>query len=110
MLFEHTYWNERGKHQLACLFLHDLIPMNGPVKDKKLDRFRRAANCYYDLYNNGLTNRRQEFYGLFRLSVTKGRFRSYSGRLEYHPAFVESVEAKMDHFIVEAAREQGIYT
>jgi hypothetical protein len=41
--------------------LNDLIPMDGPcvnpVKNRKLDQFRKAQNVVYDIFNNGLINR-----------------------------------------------------
>lgn len=59
---EKTYWNNCGTYAEAVAKLQTLIPDEGAcssatTKNKALDRFRRASNCYYDLYNNGLCNR-----------------------------------------------------
>ena len=64
------YWNEEGFHQTIAEALQGLIPVIGEVPEgkttnKALERFRRAQNCYYDLYNNGLINRAREFSTLF---------------------------------------------
>ena len=45
--------------------LQERVPMSGPCpsarnKNKSLDRFRRATNVVYDIFNNGLMNRARE--------------------------------------------------
>ena len=94
-----TYWNGTGRYQEQADLLETLIPASGPVYDaeganKHLDAFRRAVNCYYDLYNNGLFNRAREFKALFKMSGTSAS------------ADPERVEDKMTQFILAAMQEQ----
>ena len=48
-----TYWNSNGKYNALAEQLQALIPAEGavaqPRKNKKLEKFRKAVNCYYDL-------------------------------------------------------------
>ena len=58
---QNTYWEEKGLHQEMANELNLLIPFMGSVENKryrkKLERYRKAANAYYDIFNNGLMNR-----------------------------------------------------
>ena len=50
--------------------LNELIPLSGKCDksrstNKKLDRFRTAQNLIYDLFNNGLCNRKAHFRQFF---------------------------------------------
>jgi hypothetical protein len=107
-----TYWNNKGTHQTIAEALQGLLPAIGEVPEgkttnKALERFRRAQNCYYDLYNNGLCNRAREFSTLFRIpGVPREIKQNY-----YHNFLVSSVteyaiDFKMDRFIMEAYAEQ----
>lgn len=89
-----SYWAGRGKFQSLCNELHKRIPRFGGVVSPKLEKFRKASNCYYDLYNNGLGNRAAEFRKVFGFAGTK--------------ATAEAVERKMDSITLAAADEQGI--
>jgi hypothetical protein len=63
-----TYWDCSGLHQDKGEALERLVPTEGPVRGKAnaaLERFRRASNAYYDLYNNGGWNRRGSIVHLF---------------------------------------------
>jgi len=60
-------WMERtlGDLEEVIELLHERVPMTGPcekryTKNKRLDRFRRASNVVYDIFNNGLMNRGKE--------------------------------------------------
>ena len=60
-------WMERtlGDLKEVIELLHERVPMTGPcekryTKNKRLDRFRRASNVVYDIFNNGLMNRGKE--------------------------------------------------
>lgn len=54
---ENTYWNSKGRFQDKITALQALIPDTGvvksPYKNKALERFRKASNAYYRLYNDG---------------------------------------------------------
>jgi len=100
------YWNGNGAHQALYEKLNELIPAEGevaePRKNRALEKLRKAANCYYDLFNNGLGNRAAEFrqvFGFGGTSIAKTR-EFYSDRLE----------RCMDEIILKAAHEQGLLT
>ena len=103
-----TYWGSKGSYPRLAEKLQALVPSSGEVKDAKknpaLEKFRKAQNCYYDLYNNGLYNRKREFRDVFgftstRYSVAPGEF-----MLEMY----QKVETEMDAIILAAGREQGL--
>ena len=108
---DNTYWNRKGKYQVAATLLHLRIPTEGPVaeprKNRALEKFRVAQNCYYDLYNNGLCNRSAQFSRIFSI-------RPAGYKLPWHPygrfseRLYEKTEAIMDEIIQAAAIEQGL--
>lgn len=110
---EPTYWGHNGKYQVYVNQLNDLIPVEGsvdrPYKNKALERFRKASNCYYDLYNNGLYNRAREFAGIFGIRSSDHRYnirsRHYYGPM-FDANFYKKVEAVMDQIVLAAAVEQ----
>ena len=105
-----TYWSRSGKFQTLAEQLRGLIPDSGAcvnprTLNKFLEKFRRMNNCYYDLYNNGLCNRRPEFarrFTLMSLIPAKGARRS--------DIFMFEVDLNMDIAILKAAREQRFIT
>ena len=56
-----SFWNNDSDLQdiadQLVLMVPDMGPVEQPRKNKALERFRRASNCYYDLYihTNGWT-------------------------------------------------------
>ena len=105
---EQTYWNNAGKYQETASALQALIPMEGtvaePRKNKELERYRKAVNCYYDLYNNGLCNRAAQFRTVY--GVPASYYGSY--RNGYGAQLYVIVEEKLNSIIEAAAAEQGI--
>jgi hypothetical protein len=103
-----TYWNSKGKHQVVADALQELIPDSGSVKNtiknKQLERFRKAVNAYYDLYNNGLYNRKSSFSRIFGVAAGDYEYR----RGEFSPRLYELAEEKMNEIIELAAAEQNI--
>lgn len=102
-----NYWNREGRYQKIADQLQALIPLEGACPDangrnKHLDRFRRAANCYYDLYNNLLCNRADEFFNLFGFGAGPRAKKIGNEEFEF------KVDALMDAFILTAVKEQGI--
>jgi hypothetical protein len=107
-----TYWNGTGRYQQQADILEALIPVSGPVYDaeganKHLDAFRRAVNCYYDLYNNGLYNRAREFNTVFKMTGVAKEIKArrwmdsmLSGDTR------ERIEDKMSQFVLAAMQEQ----
>lgn len=104
---ENTYWNSNGKYQPHADALQTLIPAEGscpdPRKNKALERFRKAVNCYYDLYNNGLCNRKAEFRTTFGIAASHHGISRYG----YSQTLYDLTEAAMDAIILEAALEQA---
>lgn len=93
--------------------LWDLIPTSGRCefpnsKNKALDKFRRAANLTYDLFNNGLMNRRAEFRKFFGfVPIPAPRYQGHMSRERW-----DDIELRMEEVItpllLAAAQEQGI--
>ena len=110
-----TYWNNKGTHQNLAEQLRPLVPAMGEVKGKQnkaLDKFRKASNAYYDIFNNGGCNRAAEIRGIFKFGMTSmsevvrgehGKYRKY-----HWDAIHAVVEPIMDQIILAAAAEQGI--
>ena len=101
-----NYWNNTGRYQGLVKQLETLIPASGsvanPRKNRALEKFRVASNCYYDLFNNGGCNRRStivKYFGSATMFYTRRRMWG-----DVYP----QTEPVMDAIILEAAREQGI--
>jgi hypothetical protein len=107
-----TYWEEKGTYQTQAEELQALLPYSGEVDkgkttNKALERFRKAQNCYYDLYNNGLGNRAREFSILFRIAgVPREIKQNYRTNFLVSSLTEGAIENKMDGFILDAYREQ----
>lgn len=116
---DETYWNHKGLYQTISEKLEKLVPDQGavpnPRKNRALEKFRKASNCYYDLYNNGLCNRASEFTRVFGFSANKYSYTTvqyYAGRPRRHKkigsmAYIRA-EDIMNTIILKAAEEQGI--
>jgi hypothetical protein len=58
-----SYWNSEGTYQAQYEELIKLVPREGEIKKGmckhvfSLERFRKACNSYYDVFNNGGGNR-----------------------------------------------------
>jgi hypothetical protein len=104
-----TYWAKTGTLQSQADTLHTLIPVSGKCEkpmsvNKHLDRLRRAVNHYYDLYNNGLWNRRNTFQTLFEINPADLlNSRGYFWSEEHGTKFMED---KMNAFVALAWEEQ----
>lgn len=102
LIYDNTYWNHKGKHPKLQEKLARMIPDSGEVanadNNPALEKLRRATNCYYDLYNNGLCNRAQEFADIF----------GFNGLGELTKEIVNATEKAMNKLILAAAKEQGI--
>jgi len=104
-----TYWNHKGLLQPLYEQLNNMIPSSGACEkargaNKHLDRMRRAANCMYDLYNNGLCNRQTQFNRMF--DVRSSDYGSY--RYGFDKGLYKLVESKFDAYVALAAQEQGL--
>lgn len=103
---QNTYWNHKGRFETFAAAVQELVPAEGAVhnvsKNRALERFRKAVNCYYDLYNNGLCNRAAAFNQLFGLASSQYRI----GRGRFDACLYTKVEAKMDQIVLDAYAEQ----
>ena len=103
-LYKNTYWSHKGKHPALKDAIEKLIPDCGEVDDPEgnphLERYRKAANCYYDLYNNGLCNRSGEFVYVFGFAL--------GDCVTLTADIVNDTERAMNRIILAAAKEQGI--
>lgn len=101
----YSYWNDCGRYQKLADALQELVPPEGPVaspnRNKALERYRKAVNAYYDLYNNGGCNRPQAINAYFKGALRLARSWSW-GQVPY------ATEAPMDRIILAAALEQGL--
>ena len=91
--------------------LNDLLPLEGRCefpnsKNKALDKFRRAQNAAYDLFNNGLGNQRALFKSIFGWSVGV-RDTSYATKMQWS-MWEDRVEEVLTPIMLEAAKEQGV--
>lgn len=105
-----SFWNGNSDLQNLADELADMVPATGKVENPRsnpaLERFRRATNCYYDLYNNGLINRGPEFRRLFKIRVSDFYVR---GRRDIDfDSIMPVVEPIMRQFVLDAAKEQGV--
>jgi hypothetical protein len=105
------YWYQRGNYQQLADALQKLIPMQGEIPNKDqnpcLEEYRKVANQYYDLFNNGLHNHPYHFKRRFGVSVVEARsILRVGGILECD--ILRTIEASVDQFILEAATEQGL--
>lgn len=118
-----SYWNHKGLYQTCGDQLNELIPAEGSVPNprstnKNLEKFRKASNCYHDLYNNGLCNRMQEFRNVFGIAASMFKTRRTvfltNGRTyqatRFERRLYEKVEERMNQIVFAAAREQGFVT
>ena len=106
-----TYWDGKGLYQAKVDALEKLLPSFGEVPDNKvtnkhLEKFRKASNCYYDLYNNGLCNRAREFKTLFCIPVLREIKQNYKSNFLVSSVTEDAIDAKMDQFVLLAYEEQ----
>ena len=91
--------------------LNNLIPAAGKCensrsKNKALDKFRRAQNAAYDLFNNGLCNKRGLFNQIYGFAPTM-RDTDNARRMQWSH-WEDRVEEVLTPIIIAAALEQGI--
>jgi hypothetical protein len=112
IIMENTYWNNAGAHQNLVDQLNSMIPAMGGIKGSKntaLERFRRASNAYYDIFNNGGGNRGRSIGKFFEgvMFYINHYNRCNFGSINWDRIHMIT-EPKMDEIILAAATEQGI--
>ena len=119
MAHENTYWNRKGIYPEAVEKLQALIPARGsvanPYKNEALERFRKAMNAYYRLYNDGDFNSgKGRMFGIKYISHFRTRkfYTDHNGRLQSYGCWAQElydeVEVGINKIIEAAAKEQGI--
>jgi len=108
--YKAKYWNHKGKHQTLYVKLAELIPASGECADSEcrnrhLDKLRRAASCYYDLFNNGLCNRAEQAVEIFGFNPP---LHEDSDRINFEAPEIAKYDRAIDRLILNAAKEQGI--
>jgi len=93
--------------------LNNLIPAAGKVanpmsKNKHLEKFRQAQNAAYDLFNNGLGNKRGLFVNVFGREITPTQRSTYYATKMTWSQWEDNVEKVLTPIILAAAKEQGI--
>lgn len=88
--------------------LWELIPMSGsvaqPSKNPKLEKFRKAQNVVYDIFNNGLMNRGRQLRVLGLTKYDLPHIRGWGSWSQCEGV----VEKAFTPIIIEACVEQGI--
>ena len=93
--------------------LNEMLPVMGSVEkprstNKNLEKFRKAQNVIYDLFNNGLCNRRTEYRNMFGSVPLPGiRHQDYIGAIRWSQ-IEDEVEANFTPIVLKAAKEQGL--
>ena len=108
--YTNTYWNNKGTYQDMADALQELIPVQGSVDNAKknpaLEKFRKAINCYYDFYNNGLGNRAREFAKVFKFATGQYKFRDGRYGHDFSQVMYNRTDTVMDTIVLAAYQEQ----
>lgn len=109
-LFTNSWGLNSGFKHLADQ-LTELLPMMGRCENyrstnKNLDKFRRMQNAAYDLFNNGLGNKRDLFVREFGEAPTQRSIFSFS-KVSWE-MWEDRVEEMLTPVIIAAAKEQGV--
>ena len=113
-MLEKSLWNGKSPYSEWANELRELVPVEGEVehhqyRNRALEKFRKATNCYYDLYNNGLCNRGRAFSKVFGITLDqychkRGMYHKPHKHLE--DKFYGLVESKFNKIIIAAVVEQ----
>ena len=98
--------NSGFKHlqeELDCLVPFQGMCENPRTKNKYLEKYRQASNAAYDLFNNGLCNRKPLFKKIFGFAPNTRYASSVSWK-----QWEERVEEIFTPIMIAAAKEQGV--
>lgn len=109
-LFSNSWGINSGFEHLVDK-LNELLPAQGKCANsrstnKHLDKFRRAQNAAYDLFNNGLGNKRSLFVSIFGWAPTQ-KSTYYASSMTWSQ-WEDNVEEVLTPIILAAAKEQGV--
>ena len=104
-------WGVNEGFKDLCDKLTELLPFEvrcefPKTKNKHLEKFRRAQNAAYDLFNNGLCNKSRLFKDIYGWSVGY-RETSYANRMTWSH-WEDRVEEVLTPIIQKAIKEQGV--
>lgn len=102
-----TFWEKTSELSIIAEKLEEKIPVYGEVDNKKqnpaLEKFRKAANVYYEIFNNGGMNSLAGCKNLFGLSAAEvRRFVEFRRWDRLH----DKIEPKLTEIVLAAAAEQ----
>lgn len=98
--------NSGFKHlqeELDCLVPFEGMCENPRTKNKCLEKYRQASNAAYDLFNNGLWNRKPLFKKIFGFAPNTRYATSVNWK-----QWEERVEEIFTPIMIAAAKEQGV--
>ena len=106
-----TSWGVHEGFKTAVDRLNNLLPIEGRVeysqsKNKNLEKFRKAQNAMYDLFNNGLGNQRALFKNIFGWAPTQSSVH-HASNITWND-WENAVEEVLTPIMQEAAKEQGV--
>ena len=108
-------WGQTATTKPIVEKLDELIPLEGmvtnPVKNKHLEKFRKAQNVVYDIFNNGLMNKGKSLkvLGLMRYDLALEEYRGGEIIMRANWDRVnEVVEEAFTPIVMAAAKEQGV--
>lgn len=109
-LFTNSWGINIGFKHLADK-LNELLPLEGRCEkpmssNKHLEKFRRAQNAAYDLFNNGLCNKRGLFNNVYGWAPTQSS--TYYASKDTWSQWEDNVEEILTPIIINAAKEQGV--
>lgn len=91
--------------------LQELLPFEGEVEDKKnnpaLEKFRKATNVVYDIFNNGLMNRPHQVFGVLGLRKRDMPLPSYNNPGNWD-RINEMVYKQFEPIVLAAVKEQKL--
>ena len=113
-------WGVRNDVKHLIDPLNDLLPAMGMVKNanknKWLEKFRKAQNVSYDIFNNGLCNKRGLFVSIFAQNEnyyidkwnipTQSSFRYFTR--DSWDMWEDNIEKIITPIMLAAAKEQGV--
>lgn len=95
--------------------LDEMIPLEGPVrnvnKNRALERFRKATNVVYDIFNNGLGNKGKSLkvLGLKKYELPLEEYRGGELLMRANwERITEIVTPIYEQILLDAVKEQGI--
>lgn len=95
--------------------LDEMIPLEGSVrnvnKNKALERFRKATNVVYDIFNNGLCNKAKSLrvLGLKRYDLPLEEYRGGELLMRANWERIREIVTPIyEQILLEAVKEQGI--